>query len=207
MVFAQQPRGITSADTPLVAKTLDLLDPAMKMVVDYLVRFYDARTIQENQEVMRHFADNVTLDLPPVFVSGKSKVLSIWFFGKRVFKFELVPSLVRIRNPDNDHLEVAVDGVLKFQLVRTWLVPLTYLVPEISFDATVTLLFRKDDKITYIRERLHNFFSVFTPFRATLGFACGTIGQLTEPLWVSLFDGTLKERALKLVNMASSMCW
>jgi hypothetical protein len=168
--------------------TADNMPPGVSRIVLGARRIFEARTMQEHEDVTRDMlSKDVAWDAPPIITCDRDDLRVCAYLAKSIAYLTLYPRLVQVLPIGNERTIVEVHGVCSVMPKRTWLIPLTMLLPkELPIRATIRLGVKgplETGKIELIDGKWHNLPSLPNFIREFNGFMMGTVPHWTEGLW------------------------
>eukprot|EP00882_Tetradesmus_deserticola_P001620 GHRQ01001746.1.p1 GENE.GHRQ01001746.1~~GHRQ01001746.1.p1 ORF type:complete len:234 (+),score=98.83 GHRQ01001746.1:159-860(+) len=168
--------------------TPDNMPAGVARIVNGARKLFEVRTMQEHVDLMNGLlARDVTYDAPPILINNREDMRVAVYLAKSIATLTLQPALVSVQPLGNGRTIVDVQGSAYVMPKRSWLVPLSLLLPaSICIRATIRLGVRgplETGRIELIDGQWHNLPRFPTLIREFNGIMMGSLPHLTEPLW------------------------
>ncbi|KAF6264806.1 hypothetical protein COO60DRAFT_1482685 [Scenedesmus sp. NREL 46B-D3] len=168
--------------------TPDSMPPGVARIVDGARKLFEVRTMQEHVDLMGSLlARDVTYDAPPILIGNREDMRVAVYLAKSIATLTLQPALVSVQPLGNGRTIVDVEGTAYVAPKRSWLVPLSLLLPvSIGIRATIRLGVRgplETGRIELIDGQWHNLPRLPVLMREFNGLMMGSLARLTEPWW------------------------
>ncbi|WIA16916.1 hypothetical protein OEZ85_013842 [Tetradesmus obliquus] len=166
----------------------DNLPAGVARIVTGARRLFEVRTMQEHVDLMNSLlARDVTWDAPPILISSREDMRVAVYLAKSIATLTLEPALVSVQPLGNSRTIIDIEGTAYVAPKRSWLVPLSLLLPvSIGIRATIRLGVRgplDTGRIELIDGQWHNLPRFPTLIREFNGLMMGSLPHLTEPWW------------------------
>lgn len=180
--------GGRSLPSAAASYTPDNMPAGVARIVDGARKIFEVRTMQEHEDVTRGMLEkDVIWDAPPILTSDRDDLRVAAYLAKSIAYLTLYPRLIQVLPLGNDRTIVEVHGICSVFPKRSWLVPISLVLPkEVPIMATIRLGVKgplEVGKIEVIDGKWHNLPCLPNFIRSFNGFMMGTLPHWTEGLW------------------------